>query len=126
MRQLLAAAAAVFLGGCGVDYQKCEAIKGAMASAQAAEKDANSIAYAEAIAPYVEKECTQAELVMIDKKTGFNNPNLMPLYKKMCEGKIADKYVAKIAETQVKNPIAIDAASRLERVVADYKWNRCS
>ena len=127
MRQLLAAGAAVFLGGCGVDYQKCEAIKSAMASAHAAEKDSNSIAYENAMAPYVEKECTQAELVKLAKEFGYNESNMItPLYKTLCKTRVGEKYVTEIAERQVKDPIAIDAASRLERVVADYKWNRCS
>ena len=121
---------ALLVGGCGVDYQKCESIKSALVSAQADIKNARLTSYDMAIASYMERDCTQADLERIAEGFGYKPSDELyaynnELFETRCRNEVSERYRAQILEEKEKNPIVIEAISREQKIAADYKWNRC-
>lgn len=126
MRRILATSAALLLGGCGVDYQKCEAINRSIISAQTHASNVRSPLIEIAEAPYKARDCSKANLKKIIKEEGLTDDDYMlDLMKSDCESRIHSKYITQISEELSKNRKVIDAEYRVKRVIDDYKWNRC-
>jgi len=126
MRRILATGAALLLGGCGVDYQKCEAINRSIISAQTHASNVRSPLIRIAEAPYKAKDCSKANLKKIIKEEGLtDNDYMLDFMKSDCESRIYSKYITQISEELSKNREVINAEYRVKRVIDDYKWNRC-
>lgn len=129
---------ALLLGGCGVDYQKCEAIKGSLESAQTSANNVKDIALKRTEAPYLEKDCSHADLERLAKEAGligkdelfnpYSTDRFQVLLRDTCQMKTVDKYRTQIREKlseKLKDREIIEAEARVDRIVSDYKWNRC-
>ena len=123
MHRLLIAASVVFLAGCGVDYQKCEAIREAGERAQAARNEAADNAIAAAQSSYVEKYCgtnpTTNENVSDQEWLGRALPYME------CKEKTMTTYLDQTVEDVAKDPIVIAATSRRDKIITDFNRNRC-
>ena len=116
MRRILATGAALLLGGCGVDYQKCEAIKGALDSA-----------YADA------KMTTKARSDEIEENYLLENCGVKPENKNTdaylsylgCAIPVLEKNVKQISKQTMEAPDVVAAVNRTDEIAKDLKWNRC-
>ena len=122
MHRLLTAISVVFLAGCGVDYQKCEAIREAGERAQAARNEAADNAISTAQASYAEKQCGPNPA-----NTGISNDEWLTqaIPYMECKENAMKANLDQAVEEASKDPAVIDAISRRDKIIADFKWNRC-
>jgi hypothetical protein len=122
MHRLLTAASAVFLAGCGVDYQKCEAIREAGERAQAARDEAANNVIATAQASYAEKYCgTNPANTDISNQEWL--AKAIPYME--CKENAMKTYLDQAVEEASKDVTVIEATSRRDKIIDDFKWNRC-
>ena len=107
---------ALLLGGCGVDYQKCEAIKGALDSAYA---DARTTAQArndEIGENYLLQNCgVKPENKTTDAYFSYLN----------CAVAVLEKNGKQINKQATEDPDVVAAVNRTDEIAKDLKWNRC-
>lgn len=119
-----------FIAGCGIDYEKCEAMQAANARAQSELSTANRKALYDAVNLPVEKECGKNPYII---PLDFNDVNV---YDKQaariadwesCENNVKNKSSAVQINAEVKkNPDVITAQARVDKIAADYRRARCT
>jgi hypothetical protein len=106
---------ALLLGGCGVDYQKCEAIKGALDSAYANLEMTNKARLEEIKENYLKKCGVKPENKTTNAYLSYLDCNIAVLEK---NGK-------QITKQTLESPDVVEAIKRTDEIVKDLKWNRC-
>jgi hypothetical protein len=114
MHRFLIAAAAVFLTGCGVDYEKCEAIRKVIARAESDVTRAKDIVYEKAQSSHVNKYCGDRPY----------DTDMFLSYLR-CTSETNDKYLDQSVKASLEHPSVIAEASRRDKIIADFKRNRC-
>ena len=106
---------ALLLGGCGVDYQKCEAIKGALDSAYADAKMTTNARSEEIQENYLQKCGVKPENKTTDAYLSYLD----------CAIAVLEKNGKQITKQALQAPDVVAAIKRADEIKKDFKWNRC-